>query len=173
MQGHSMQIETTRLKLSPLSAPDWPLFYQLHTDPAVIAYCFDEPTLAEIEAKFTERLQPWTPGAAHWLCLVITERSSGQPIGVTGFCQRQQQTEVGFMLLPSVAGRGYATESLQALLDHAQQQLGLQQFSAVVTEGNMASERVLGKCGFQLQQVVPAAYQIGGQVYADRYFVRT
>lgn len=172
MQGRSMLIETTRLQLSPLSAADWPLFYQLHTDPAVIAYCFDEPPLAEIEANFAGRLQPWTPGAAHWLCLVITERSNGQPIGLTGFCQHAQQAEVDFMLLPAAAGRGYATESLLALLQYAKQQLGLQQFSAVVTAGNVASEQVLRKCGFQLQQVVSAAYQIGGKLYADYIFVR-
>jgi RimJ/RimL family protein N-acetyltransferase len=168
-----MQINTERLQLAPLSAADWPLFYQLHTDPAVIAYCFDVPSRAEIEAKFAERLLPWTPGAAHWLCLVITERSSGQPIGLTGFCQRQQQAEVGFMLLPSVVGRGYATESLQALLQYAKRQLGLRQFSAVVTAGNVASEQVLRKCGFLLEQIVPAAYQIGGKLYADHYFVLT
>lgn len=167
-----MFFQTARLQLSALSAADWPLFYQLHTDQVVIAYCCDPPTLAEIEAKFAGRLLPWTPGAAHWLCLVITERSSGQPIGLTGFCQRAQQAEVGFMLLPAAAGRGYATESLQALIQYAKQQLGLQQFLAVVTAGNHASEQVLRKCGFHLQQVVPAAYQIGGQLYADHVFVR-
>ncbi|MDF5281249.1 GNAT family N-acetyltransferase, partial [Vibrio parahaemolyticus] len=43
-------------------------------------------------------------------------------------------------------------------------------FSAVVTEGNVGSEKVLIKSGFSLKTVAPNAYKIGGKLYADRIY---
>ncbi len=45
-------------------------------------------------------------------------------------------------------------------------------FRAVVTEGNIASERVLQKCGFTLSQVMPQAYSIAGKRYDDRIYLK-
>ncbi len=75
--------------------------------------------------------------------------------------------EVGFMFLPSFHGNGYGTESLQALIDYSTKHFGLEGFTAVVTEGNVGSEKVLTKSGFTLHRIVPNAYEIGGQMYAD------
>ncbi len=36
-----MKILSDRLMMSPISADDWTLFYELHTNPAVISLCFD------------------------------------------------------------------------------------------------------------------------------------
>jgi len=46
----------------------------------------------------------------------------------------------------------------------------INEFSAVVTEGNIGSERVLEKCGFTLQRIIPNAYQIGDRMYADHCY---
>ncbi len=42
---------------------------------------------------------------------------------------------------------------------------------AVVTEGNVGSEKVLAKSGFTLHRIVPDAYEIGGQRYADHVYI--
>ncbi len=166
-----MKILSDRLMMSPILADDWTLFYELHTDPAVISLCFDQPTMLEIESKFQSRLEHWTPDSEHWLCLVISELKTGHRVGITGFCLRNGVAEVGFMLLPSFHGNGYGTESLQTVIDYSTKHFGLEGFMAVVTEGNVGSEKVLAKSGFTLHRIVPDAYEIGGQRYADHVYI--
>lgn len=75
--------------------------------------------------------------------------------------------EVGFLLSPEFKGRNIATESLREVLRWARDVHDIQNFNAVVTEGNVASERVLQKCGFNLEQRIADAYEIRGKLYAD------
>ncbi|MBM5193805.1 GNAT family N-acetyltransferase [Vibrio parahaemolyticus] len=166
-----MKILSERLTMSPISIDDWTLFYGLHTDPTVISLCFDQPSVLEIESKFHSRLGHWTPDSDHWLCLVISELKTGHKVGITGFCMQNGVAEVGFMFLPSFHGNGYGTESLQALIDYSTKHFGLEGFTAVVTEGNVGSDKVLTKSGFTLHRIVPNAYEIGGQMYADHVYI--
>lgn len=165
------KIFSDRLVMSPISEDDWSLFHTLHTDPEVISLCFDEPTLLEIQSKFRSRLEPWTPDSSHWYCLVVSELETGIKVGITGYCIQNGTAEVGFMFLPSFHGRGYGTESLRALVEYSRKQFCLNSFSAVVTEGNLGSEKVLIKSGFTLHSVIPDAYGIGGQMYADHIYI--
>lgn len=167
-----MRIETTRLKMAPIQRQDWALFEALHSDPAVIALCFDQPEAKELEQKFCARLTPWTPNLDSWLCLVMTDKLTGTPIGITGFIVRENVAEVGYLLLPDFHGNQYGTESLRALLDWADLNYEFAGYKAVVTEGNVGSERILLKCGFILENVVHEAYEIGGRLYADHIYRR-
>ncbi|MDX1536280.1 GNAT family N-acetyltransferase [Arsukibacterium sp.] len=165
-----MMITTSHLKMVPLTASDWPLFQALHTESDVIALCFDPPTEAELQQKFQHRLTPWHNAAEHWLCLTITLRETGQAIGVTGLCLTSGVAEVGYLLLPQFYGKGFGSESLAALVDWAKTTQGIIKFKAVVTEGNVGSERVLEKVGFSLAAIVPDAHTIAGKRYADHIY---
>ncbi|NAX46684.1 GNAT family N-acetyltransferase [Photobacterium halotolerans] len=167
-----MNLATQQLVLEPITETDWPLFKALHTIPAVIEKCFDAPSDDEIKAKFHSRLQTWTPESGAWLTLVIKEKASGEKVGITGFFVDQGIAEMGYLLMPEFYGKGYGTESLRAVIQWAEEALGLVLFRAVVTEGNIASERVLEKCGFRLQKKIPEAYEIGGELYADHVYQR-
>ncbi|MGR2831959.1 GNAT family N-acetyltransferase, partial [Vibrio vulnificus] len=74
------------------------------------------------------------------------------------------------MFLPEYHGLGYGTESLQALINYSMSEFGIDKYSAVVTEGNIGSEKVLTKVGFVLDRIVPQAYEIGGHLYADHVY---
>ena len=168
--SQAIHIITQRLSMRQITQDDWPLFYELHTDPAVIDLCFDAPDKASLLEKFKARLAPWSSHHQQWLSLVITERKTGEVLGITGFCLKEGVAEVGYLLRASAQGKGIGTESLQAVIDWAKSDLGVKQFKAVVTEGNIASERVLEKCGFTLLQTIADAYQIGDTLYADRLY---
>ena len=156
--------------MTPLTEQDWPLFQQLHMTPEVIAQCFDAPTETELKQKFQSRLQLWHKEADHWLCLVLRQYDTNQAIGVTGFAMSEGRAEVGYLLLPPYHGRGFGTESLQALIQSAVTTQGIRRFKAVVTEGNTASERVLQKAGFKLVAKEPDAHSIGSKRYADHIY---
>lgn len=56
--------------------------------------------------------------------------------------------EVGYHTVKAFAGRGYATEAVQAFLPVMMDKLGLTQVAGVCDAENAASIRVLEKCGF-------------------------
>ncbi|SHI29024.1 Acetyltransferase (GNAT) family protein [Vibrio aerogenes CECT 7868] len=165
-----MEIISERLKMRPLSLSDREFFESLYTDPRVTQFCFDQPEPDEIEQKFQSRLYPWNSDSEHWLCLLISQKNSGEPVGITGFFLQDGIAEVGFLLSAAHHGRQFGTESLKALIQWTVETCEITAFQAVVTEGNIASERVLEKCGFELTEVEPDAYMIGGKLYADHLY---
>lgn len=167
--GESL-ILSPNLVMKPITAQAWPLFQALHQDPQVIALCFDPPSEAELKAKFAQRLMPWQMNQNRWLCLTIQERTTGAWIGITGFIDHEGVAEVGYLLLAEHHGKGYGTESLRAVIAWAQQEHNIQQYRAIVTQGNVGSERVLEKCGFTLARIDPLAYEIGGTRYDDHIY---
>lgn len=165
-----MRFATPRLQLRPIESADWPLYYRLSTDKKVIEKCFDLPADSEIRNNFNSRLPLWNPASDHWLCLVITEKQTGADIGVTGFIIKEGVAEVGYLLLPDFNNKGYGTESLKGLIEKASVDYTILHYQAVVTEGNLASERVLQKCGFSLNRVDKQAYSIGGTLFDDHIY---
>ncbi|EGQ8066546.1 GNAT family N-acetyltransferase [Vibrio parahaemolyticus] len=165
-----MEIVTDRLKMTQITDKDWELFESLHRDPAVISLCFDEPSSSEIKERFESRLSLWSKASENWLCLTMTVLDTGEKIGVTGFHLVDGVADVGYLILPKYHGLGFGTESLKALVNWAFNEHAIKAFSAVVTEGNVGSEKVLTKSGFSLKTVVPNAYKIGGKLYADRIY---
>ena len=165
-----MQITTPRLSMRQITAQDWPLFLRLHTESRVIEKCFDQPSDNDIRAKFESRLPHWSVTSGAWLCLLITDVETNTAVGITGFDYDGRSAEVGYLLLPEYFGLGYATESLKGLIAWAMRVHLISVFQGIVTEGNSASEKVLAKCGFQLYDVIPQAYNIGGILYADRIY---
>lgn len=161
-----LSLRTPRLQLDSLNEQDWPLFLHLYQDPEVQRYIADPMDLAEIRARFESRLMPWEKSANHWLCLVVREKRSGQPVGLTGFLAEWlplQQAEVGYAMLPSYQGRGFAKESLMAVLAFGFQQCLFHKMTGRVTVGNHASRGVLERCGFQWEGTLRDNYQLGGQ----------
>jgi RimJ/RimL family protein N-acetyltransferase len=72
------------------------------------------------------------------------------PIGMVGVDWRHPDApELGYWLGVEHWGRGFATEAVRALIDHAFTDLALEALQAGARVTNPASRRVLEKCGFQ------------------------
>ncbi len=146
----SHELKTARLDLRQLDHSDWSDFLRLLQSPEVFRYCFDAPSVEGARSAFELRLDDWTRESTHWLCLSVYDRSNGDFVGVNGFRmseEREYEAEVGFLFLPEYHGKGYATESLRAIVEYAKI-CGVTSLHAHVTEGNKASCCVLEKCGF-------------------------
>jgi ribosomal-protein-alanine N-acetyltransferase len=96
--------------------------------------------------------EPRSGGQALWGHHQVIETSSGLVVGGIGFHgpPKDGEVEIGYDIVPTRQGRGYATEAVSTLVSLA---LTMPEVVAVVAStdaDNVASQRVLEKAGFQL-----------------------
>ncbi len=93
----------------------------------------------------------------------VVERASGLVVGGIGFFGPPLggEAEIGYGIVPSRQGRGYATEAVQAMLTMAWADSRVRTVVAGTDPGNAASQRVLEKAGFrQISAVGEFRYQL-------------
>lgn len=131
----------------------------------------DQGSEETIRAAFDTRLPQWTPQSRHWLGLLISDKESGEPVGVTGFIRcEEDKAEVGYLLAKAHHGKGYGYESLRAVCGFAFHQCAIRKLVATVTVGNVASRRLLEKAGFQLEGQLRENYFLHGRWQDDWVF---
>jgi RimJ/RimL family protein N-acetyltransferase len=89
------------------------------------------------------------------LCPYVIEGPDGDLLGGVAlhhFDPMRDTLEVGYWLLREARGRGVATRSVQATVDHAFAN-GIFRMEAHVRLGNTASERVLERLGFEREGI--------------------
>ena len=102
----------------------------------------------------------WSGGDATWGHRQVIERRSGLVVGGIGFAGPPEHgaVEVGYGIVPSRQGRGYATEAVRLMVALAWRHPVVTAVLAQTDPGNVASQRVLEKAGFRR---VSAGAQIG------------
>lgn len=119
-----------------------------------------------IGGKPSTRPQTWTrllTYIGHWAAMgygywVIEDTSTGLYAGEIGFADfkrdiapsMQGVPELGFALVASVHGRGYATEAVAAVLAWGDAHLPSLRTVALCDEQNLASRRILEKSGYRM-----------------------
>ena len=89
---------------------------------------------------------PWLHG------FKVTLREDGTIIGDAGFKGPPSEdgfVEIAYGIAPDQQGRGFATEAARALIAFARQTAGVRVVRAHTKHDNIASARVLAKCGFR------------------------
>ena len=165
-------LETENLELHQLTESHRVQFFDLLSNPELLHYVSDTPSVEEIELQFQSRLEPWNIESQHWFTLSILEKSSGNFVGINGFKIQQGRAAVGFVLLPNYHGLGYATESLRAVCKIARD-FGITELNAYITKGNIASVKVVEKCGFVFVNEAVAAVKIAGKAHNDLEYRRS
>jgi [ribosomal protein S5]-alanine N-acetyltransferase len=87
----------------------------------------------------------------------IIERESGLVVGSIGLFwpPGDGEVEIGYGIVASRRGRGYAAEATRAVAEHALTAPGVHTVYATVELSNPASVRVLEKAGFERSHVDP------------------
>lgn len=142
-------IETDRLILRAWRPGDASGHRQLVTDPRVIPSLGRPPTAAVsrmVVGRQNDHL------AAHGYCFwAVEERASRSFIGWCGFQTGKPplkgQVEIGWSLLPSRWGRGYAREGAEASLAWAWRHTRLRDVVAITTPGNVRSWSLMERLG--------------------------
>lgn len=157
-----MILSTPRLMLSPFAEADWPFFLALRQSPDIMRFMGDVAIEYDIRTLFTARQNDEN-------ALIIRD-SSGDAVGDIGLqisTQNPQEADVGYSIAPFAQGKGYASEALTALRDHAFSQTAVTALNAWVLAENQGSVRVLEKLGFRRVQVLEKAFILNGVAHDD------
>jgi len=151
-EGHVILLETARLRLRGFVRADVDRLVELDSDPEVMRHVtYGVPTPRErYESEILPRwlaFRDASPLLGYWAAEL---KGSGEFIG--WFHLRPDrfdagEQELGYRLKRSAWGRGYATEGGRALVTHGFQRVGAGKISARTLEANLASRRVMEKCG--------------------------
>lgn len=134
------------------SEPDARLIVQLNSDPEVLKYLHEHPTntlekaLAALRGRIIPQYKNY--GYGRW---AVHTRHNGAFIGWCGlkFRPERSETDLGYRFIKSAWGQGYATEAARATLDYGFGKCNLATIGAVAQTGNIASLKVIEKCGMQ------------------------
>jgi RimJ/RimL family protein N-acetyltransferase len=113
---------------------------------------YDKPAIEYFMARLSEN--PLNAGWYGWFA--ILRSSTTEPatlVGAGGFFgppTPDRVIEIGYSIVSSFQGRGYATELVRALVEHAFSTGNVRQIVAHTTPENVSSVKVLVKTGFQL-----------------------
>lgn len=155
-----MTLETERLRLRELTATDAPFIRRLLTEPSFLEHIGDRGVRTEDDARAYIENGPRASYRDHGFGLLLVElRAGGAPVGLCGLVKRAEleDADVGYAFVPEHWARGYAFEAARAVLTDARERLGLARVIAIVSPGNAASIRLLGKLGFHHERTLRLA----------------
>jgi RimJ/RimL family protein N-acetyltransferase len=149
-------LTTARMAFRWFTPADGSLLFELDSDPEVMRFISKgEPTpMARIEQVFLPRILGYTrlsPPQGFWVAL-----SKDAPEFIGWFHLRPdklepEEMELGYRLKRRFWGQGLATEGARALIDKAFYHWGYPKVCARTLAGNLASQRVMAKCGLRFE----------------------
>jgi [ribosomal protein S5]-alanine N-acetyltransferase len=160
-------LRTPRLVLRPLDADDVMPLFALYADPQFMRYYSFAPfTRPEQAAERLARLMA-TAASGRDFNSAITVGDGGPVIGACSLFNADeacQRAEIGFGVHPAHWGRGYAGETVRALIDHAFDTLKLRRIEADIDPRNLGSARVLEGAGFVREGLLRERWLVNGEV---------
>jgi ribosomal-protein-alanine N-acetyltransferase len=143
-------IETPQLLLRPFTLDDASDYWPLARLPDVLRYTGEDARTSLEEVREVLLTRPLRDYAVHgYGRMACIEKSTGRLVGFSGlkYLEDLQETDIGYRFLPDSWGKGYATESAQALMAQGREQFDLTRIIGLVQPANGASSRVLEKLG--------------------------
>lgn len=161
-------LKTARLALRPPRADDVDDLFTLFSDPRVTEVWSHEAWTRREQAEAL--LQAILSGAEkrevyQW---AITELDADRLIGTATLHTlnwTHRSAMIGYALLPSVQGKGYAREAVGAVLQHSFTTLDLRRIGADLEPDNAGSRAVLDAHGFQVEGRLRDTYWLNGRWY--------
>ena len=147
-----VKLETERLLLRPVTLDDTPGFFTLDSDPEVHRYLGNQPvTTKDQSAMMIQGIldQYQRNGIGR---LAIIEKKTGNFVGWSGLKYEEAirdfgYYDLGYRLIRSFWGQGYATEAAIASLKWGYEEQGYADIYAAADADNVASNRILTKLG--------------------------
>ena len=161
-------MQTERLQLRSFSRADTEAVLKIFSNEKALAYWVAEPisTLEEAEALLDRELSWADDSSCHnWaISLPGSDRLIGK-ITLFRIDEANRRAEIGYILDPDHWGKGYMHESLERVLDHAFNELGLHRIEADVDPENEPSLRLLERFGFSREGLFRERWLMRGEWY--------
>jgi ribosomal-protein-alanine N-acetyltransferase len=170
MSTYSTPVLTTeRLVLRPLKSADAAALFAIFSDPAVVRFWSTEAwtDISSAETAIAKAQECYRDETDIRFGVELVR--GGQLIGTVNlhhFFNQNKRCELGYAIASAHWGQGYASEALEAALEHGFREVGLNRIEADIDPRNEASGRVLEKLGFRKEGVMPQRWLVHG-VYAD------
>lgn len=160
------RLETERLLLRPFCLYDVKPYFRLASDPKVLdttdmPHANDEVSVREWVMSHGDG---WSERSE--MFLLITSKQTREIIGSISLFtyDRHKKADVGYWIVPSSWGNGYATEAASVVIGFAFDELRLHKLEANHLERNAVSGRVLQKLGF-----IPEGLLRDGYLKGDKF----
>jgi RimJ/RimL family protein N-acetyltransferase len=167
-------LETERLVLRRFTPDDADDLLALDLDPLVRRYVEDgEPVTRDEAASSIEHFLRYHDRSEHFGFWAAGEKESGRFLGWFHFRPNPDapplEPELGYRLVSSAWGRGYATEGSRALIDHGFATSDITRVYAEAMAIHTASRRVMEKCGMRVVRTFTTEWpvQIPGDEHGD------
>ena len=126
-------------------------------------FCDPEVMRFSDGVKTKEWVQTWLKTCVEWYQTwgfgpyAVVEQAGQNVIGYCGLfffpdLDGQAEIEIGYRLIRSTWGQGYATEAARAVRDYAFTALGIKRLIAMIDPANVASLRVAEKIGMRYEK---------------------
>jgi RimJ/RimL family protein N-acetyltransferase len=148
-----IKLETERLVLRPLGTGDFDAYYSYSSVPENMTYMIFGPYTPEEAMGFLQRCENWwkeDPPRVYEFAATL--RDSGKMIGNCGLYlddEKRATGMLGWCYHRDYWNRGYATESVKALLRFGFEELKLHRIHAECNADNIASARVMEHVGMR------------------------
>ncbi len=160
-------LQTARLTLRPMALQDADAVYAMRSDPVVQRYGSHVPwTDPQAAVDYIQRNIEEMAAGTH-VQFAIVRRADAAVIGTCTLYALDAQcrrADIGYVLLPSEWGQGYANEANVALLDWGFEHLDLNRVEADIDPRNAASARALERLGFVREGHLRERWIVGGEV---------
>lgn len=146
-------MDTEHLRLRHFREEDLPSLLAYRNDPAISRYQSWESMSEDFGRLFISEMKESQPGVpGYWFQFAIEEHATGQHVGDCALHTRGDDArlgEIGYTIAPEHHGRGFARESVTAMLDYAFTVLSMHRITAAVDVENIPSIRLLESLRFR------------------------
>ncbi len=151
LMNNEIPLETKRLVLRKYREDDFDAVHEYGSDPEVTRFVPFGPNTPEETRGFLDRaISSYSNPDFIKLDLAVTLKETGQLIGGGSIRKDKEETaSIGYVLNRRFWGKGYATETAQALLEFGFSHLNLHRIFATCDEENPASVHVMEKIGMR------------------------
>lgn len=147
----------------------------------LVAYLNDDALTYFLSARIP---QPYTIESARWwintgsnvgivYAIIYDGILVGSISALPGEFEKQRTAEIGYWVARPYWGKGIASLALQAFTQRVFESTNMVRLFASVFAANLASAKVLTKCGYTLDAVLQSALYKNGHVFNELHFSKT